>query len=193
MKKHIFIQYFPLGFWLASVYWPLIGCQCYDLVSAPQAILGLFFQLSRYKQQQKQAMPASPARQGLSSIPGNMRSQYLQYLHKCWVSPPVSSSPPPPWYSISLICIHDEMMHHHTLPFNAYPGMKYNKLTAIISQIMKHFWVPEPLSLVRHHNASLRYFQFRAPLLRSVIPAPRPQQQSGHTPTSPGPRQVRSK
>ena len=105
----------------------------------------------------------------------------------------VSSSPPPPWYSISLICIHDEMMHHHTLPFNAYPGMKYNKLTAIISQIMKHFWVPEPLSLVRHHNASLCYFQFRAPLLRSVIPAPRPQQQSGHTPTSPGPRQVRSK
>ena len=45
--------------------------QCYDRVSAPQAILGLFFQLSRYKQQQKQAMPASPARQGLSSIPGN--------------------------------------------------------------------------------------------------------------------------
>ena len=190
MKKHIFIQYFPLGFWLANVYRPLIGCQCYNLVSALQAILGLFFQLSRYKQQQKQAMPASPARQGLSSIPGNMRSQYL---HKCWVSPPVSSSPPPPWYSISLICIHDEMMHHHTLPFNIYPGMKYNKLTAIISQIMKHFWVPEPLSLVTDFNVSLCYFQFRAPLPRSVIQAARPRQQSGHTLTLPGPQQVGSK
>ena len=45
---------------------------CYDPVSAPQAILGLFFQLSRYKQQQRQSVPASPARSGLSSIPGEV-------------------------------------------------------------------------------------------------------------------------
>ena len=60
--------------------------QCYDRVSAPQAILGLFFQLSRYKQQQKQAMPASPARQGLSSIPGNAEVTMFS-LYKCRVSP----------------------------------------------------------------------------------------------------------
>ena len=109
------------------------------------------------------------------------------------IAPCITVSPSLPWYSISLICIHDEMMHHHTLPFNAYPGMKYNKLIALISQIIKLFWVPEPLSLVTDFNVSLCYFQFRAPLPRSVIQAARPRQQSGHTPTSPGPQQVGSK
>ena len=67
--------------------------ECVHLVCLRQAILGLFFQLSRYKQQQKQLQPpsparagaqppASPAKYGLSSIPGNINPLYSN-LFQC--------------------------------------------------------------------------------------------------------------
>ena len=78
-----------------------------------QAILGLFFQLSRYKQQQKQSqpvansgIPTSPAKYGISSIPGSdLTSKFLVSLKELKTTN---------WYKLKL-CVGTKC--HHSIKF----------------------------------------------------------------------------